>query len=118
MSMYTCPSTLAAGECNEKTGTLICTEEPVYGNFGFVIKTTHARMFIDHIPPATRALRDHPLGVGSAWLTGADSHLQSGAGPDSGTLFRYGGTGMIDNKAMDEPGFILQPPCTATSTSF
>jgi hypothetical protein len=52
MSMYTCPSTLAAGECNETTGTLICTEEPVYG-----------------------------------------------------------GTGMIDNKAMDEPGFILQPPC-------
>ena len=23
----------------------------------------------------------------------------------------YGGTGMIDNKDMDEPGFILQPPC-------
>ena len=23
----------------------------------------------------------------------------------------YGGTGKIDNKDMDEPGFILQPPC-------
>merc|ERR1712216_337913 len=23
----------------------------------------------------------------------------------------YGGTGQIDNKNMDEPGYILQPPC-------
>jgi len=30
----------------------------------------------------------------------------------------YGGTGKIDNKDMDEPGFILQPPCIWGSPEF
>ena len=34
MSMYTCPPGLVSGTCNETTGTLICTEEPVYGGTG------------------------------------------------------------------------------------
>jgi hypothetical protein len=51
IAMFKCPKNVSTADCNEKTGTLLCEERPVYG-----------------------------------------------------------GTGRIDNY-MDEPGFILQPPC-------
>ena len=30
----------------------------------------------------------------------------------------YGGTGMVDEKRFDEPGYILQPPCLWGSPDF
>lgn len=57
MSMYTCPDNVTV--CNETTGTLICTERPIYG-----------------------------------------------------------GTGQIDQKRFDEPGYILQPPCMFGDAEF